>query len=261
VIEVDSKEKIVLRELINCSLDDQVAVREIRNQKTVRSSMYTDHEIGLNEHLNWISNLKSDSRQVVFVVFGGDSNPVGVVSLNAIDSLHEKADWAYYLDEESRGGLGAVLEFNFLNFVFRDLDLKKLNCEVIESNAAVVKLHKKFLFQEEGFRRSNIIKNDNRIGVHFLGITKDEWLNGSSDVYEKYRSVFDKYEVIIDREEAKVDDTLSLIEKTRSKNNVNWMALLRICVEKDPDVSKPIIQEILRLDRSISDLTAKLVKE
>lgn len=256
-----SKEKIVLRELINCSLDDQLLVREIRNQKTVRSSMYTDHEINLNEHLNWISRLKTDDRQIVFVVFSSNQKPIGVISVNAIDRLHKKADWAYYLDENERGGLGAVLEYNFLNFLFKELDLDKLNCEVIETNPAVVKLHKKFLFQEEGFRRSNIIKNDVRIGVHFLGITKDEWLKGSSSVYEKYGSVFDKYDVVIETKKDNVDDTLSLIEQTRSKNNVNWMALLRICVEKDPDVSKPIIQEILRLDRKISDLTAKLVTE
>jgi len=254
-------EKIVLRQLVNCSLEDQLLVREIRNQKTVRSSMYTDHEIGLNEHLNWISKLKTDDRQIVFVVFGSNEKPLGVISVNAIDRLHKKADWAYYLDENERGGLGAVLEYNFLNFLFKELDLDKLNCEVIETNPAVVKLHKKFLFQEEGFRRSNIIKDNIRIGVHFLGITKEEWLKGSSSVYEKYSSIFDKYDVVIDTEEKKVDDTLSLIEQTRSKNNVNWMALLRICVEKDPDVSKPIIQEILRLDREISDLTAKLVKE
>ena len=86
-------------------------------------------------------------------------------------------------------------------------------------------------------------------------------LKGSSSVYEKYGSVFDKYDVVIETKKDNVDDTLSLIEQTRSKNNVNWMALLRICVEKDPDVSKPIIQEILRLDRKISDLTAKLVTE
>ena len=39
------------------------------------------------------------------------------------------------------------------------------------------------------------------------------------------------------------------------------MALLRICVEKDPDVSIPIINEILKLDRHISDLTAELVND
>lgn len=258
---MDTKDKILLRKLINCSLEDQLLVREIRNQSSVRSSMYTDHEIGLNEHLNWISRLKNDNRQMVFVVFRSDEKPIGVVSVNAIDSLHKKADWAYYLDENERGGLGAVLEYNFLNFIFDQLETEKLNCEVIETNPTVVKLHKKFLFSEEGFRRSNIIKNSARIGVHFLGITKDEWLNGRSTVYDKYKSTFEKYSVTIENDEVKIDDTLSLIEQTRSKNNVNWMALLRICVEKDPEVSKPIINEILRLDREISDLTAKLVSE
>lgn len=260
-ITVACKEKIVLRKLVNCSLDDQLFVREIRNQKTVRSSMYTDHEIGLNEHLNWISKLKTDDRQIVFVVFSSNEIPIGVISVNSIDRLHKKADWAYYLDENERGGLGAVLEYNFLNFLFKELDLDKLNCEVIETNPSVIKLHKKFLFQEEGFKRSNIIKNDIRLGVCFLGITKEEWLKGCLSVYEKYSSIFDKYDIIIENKVDNGDDILSLIEKTRSKNNVNWMALLRICVDKDPDVSKPIIKEILRLDREISDLTAKLVAE
>ena len=62
-------------------------------------------------------------------------------------------------------------------------------------------------------------------------------------------------------QEFKDDDTLSMIQQARAKNNVNWMALLRICVEKDPEISKKIIKEILCLDREISDLTAKLVEE
>lgn len=253
--------KIVLRNLNNCSLEEQIHLREIRNQKKIRSFMYTEHKIGLNEHLKWISDLKSDEFQSVFIVFDSNENPIGVLSLYDIDRLHKKANWAYYLDEKKGGGLGAVLEYNFLNFVFTELNLEKLNCEVLETNPNVVKLHQKFLFQKEGFRRSNIIKNNSRIGVHFLGLTKDEWLEGFSSVFNKYQSIFEKYDVVIEKENKKLDETLSLIEKTRSKNNVNWMALLRICVEKDPATSKPIIQEILNLDREISDLTAKLVKE
>ena len=95
----------------------------------------------------------------------------------------------------------------------------------------------------------------------FLGVTKDEWLEGLSSIYTKYQSIFEKYHVVIETEDKKSDETLSLIEQTRAKNNVNWMALLRICVEKDPETSKPIIQEILNLDREISDLTAKLVED
>lgn len=51
----------------------------------------------------------------------------------------------------------------------------KLNCEVIETNEAVVRLHVKFGFVEEGFRCENIVKNEQLIGVFFLGITRSDW--------------------------------------------------------------------------------------
>ena len=55
------------------------------------------------------------------------------------------------------------------------------------------------------------------------------------------------------------ENPLTLIENARAKNNVNWMALLRLSVELNPNISKPIIFEILRLDTEISNLTKKLV--
>ena len=57
--EVSQSKKITLKTLVSCSLEQQTQVREVRNQVGVRSSMYTEHEIGLNEHLGWISRLKS----------------------------------------------------------------------------------------------------------------------------------------------------------------------------------------------------------
>jgi len=221
--------------------------------------MYTEHEIGLNEHLGWISRLKSDKKQIVFVVLNEQKNPIGVVSVNALDTLHQKADWAFYLDENERGGLGAALEYNLIEYVFNVLKLEKLNCEVIETNEAVVKLHKKFSFTEEGFRRENINKNGKRIGVYFLGLTKNDWLSNKTEIFEKYKSVIGKFSISIE-EEAKIEDNpLTQIENARAKNNVNWMALLRLTIEQHPDIAKPIVSEILRLDTEISNLTKKLV--
>ena len=159
--------------------------------------MYTEHEIALDEHLSWIKSLESDRKQIVFVVLV-DEKISGVVSVNAIDTLHKKSDWAFYLDENVRGGLGAALEFRLLNFVFDDLMLEKLNCEVIETNKSVVKMHTKFGFVEEGLRRSNVEKNGSRIGVVFLGITKDEWLLKRDNVFEKYKSVIEKFSLSVE---------------------------------------------------------------
>ena len=196
-------ESVVLREITKCTLEQKQEVREVRNLESVRKSMYTDHMIGLDEHLAWIDRLQKDNKQIVFVVFLNDKIS-GVVSINALDRLHKKSDWAFYLDDKARGGLGAALEFSLLNYAFDDLGIEKLNCEVIQTNPAVVKMHLKFGFLEEGFRRSNIIKNDKRIGVHFLGLTKEDWIAKREELRTTYQSIFEKFSTMIEAPEVSV---------------------------------------------------------
>lgn len=191
---------LTLKKLTALTLEQQLRVREVRNQTGVRSAMYTEHVIGLDEHLNWITRLKSDKRQIVFAVLNEQKKPIGVVSVNALDALHKKADWAFYLDENERGGLGAALEYYLIEYVFNILRLEKLNCEVIETNEMVVKLHKKFCFVEEGFRRENVEKNGKRIGVYFLGLTKTDWLANKREIFEKYKTAISKFSINIEAE-------------------------------------------------------------
>jgi len=262
-VSTANQKAIELVLLTSLDTESQLRVREIRNEENVRKWMYTDHAIGANEHLGWINRLKHDDRQIVFVVLDEERSPLGVVSVNAIDRLHKKTDWAYYLTETARGGLGSALEYSFINFIFDTLGMDKLNCEVIEGNDAVVKLHKKFLFQEEGFRRSNILKNDARIGVHFLGLTKEDWLAGKAEIQEKYKGVFEKFSVSVQWQpsEETASQPIDQIEAARARNNLNWMSILRLALEKSPETAKPIVAEIKRIDREISALTDKLTEE
>jgi len=166
--------------------------------------------------------------------------------------------------EAARGGLGSALEYSFIDFIFNTLGMEKLNCEVIEGNDAVVKLHKKFLFQEEGFRRSSILKNGVRMGIHFLGLTKEDWLAGRGEIQERYKGVFEKFSVSIKwqpNEETAAPHPIDQIEAARARNNLNWMSILRLALEKSPETAKPIVAEIKRIDREISTLTDKLIEE
>ncbi len=189
---------VVLRKINQCTIKQQESVREIRNQQSVRKSMYTEHEINPKEHLAWIERLNFDNRQLVFVVLISE-RVVGLVSIYALDLVHKKSDWAFYLDERARGGLGAALEYALIDYAFDCLGLEKLNCEVIETNTTIVKMHKKFGFLSEGFRHSNIEKNGERIGVHFLGLTKQAWIGKKVDIYEKYRSILDQFNIMIEQ--------------------------------------------------------------
>ena len=50
------------------------------------------------------------------------------------------------------------------------------------------------------------------------------------------------------------------IQKIRTKNNVNWMNLLRLAFKKDPKNASKILTKITNLDKKISSLTSKLQK-
>lgn len=154
----------------------QSAVRVLRNQEDVRKFMYTSHEISPQEHEAWISSLAGDARRSVFVAMF-DCELAGVVSLSAINATQKTADWAFYLDARLQGkGLGSQVEFWLLDHAFNEAGLEKLNCEVLETNPTVVKMHQKFGFRVEGVRRKNIVKDGVRVDVVLLGITREEWL-------------------------------------------------------------------------------------
>lgn len=161
--------------ILELPVDQRAHVRHLRNQPGVRTFMYTDHDISEAEHQNWLEGLRNSSRQQVYAVVI-ENAPVGVVSLSAINPAHGTADWAFYLDTSLQGkGLGSQVEMWMLDHAFGAAGLEKLNCEVLETNPAVIKMHQKFGFVIEGVRRQNIVRDGKRIGVVLLGITKGEW--------------------------------------------------------------------------------------
>ena len=61
----------------------------------------------------------------------------------------------------------------------------------------------------------------------------------------------------------KLNQSLNIIKKIeniRSKNNENWMDLLRLAFKLDPKNSSIILRKITNFDRRISKLTNKLQK-
>jgi|TARA_B110000305_G_C18788581_1_gene337249 hypothetical protein len=53
---------------------------------------------------------------------------------------------------------------------------------------------------------------------------------------------------------------INQIEKSRSKNNVNWMDILRLAYSKSPKESVKIFTKIFNEDKAINKLAKKLTK-
>lgn len=53
---------------------------------------------------------------------------------------------------------------------------------------------------------------------------------------------------------------INSIEKTRKRNNRNWMDLMRLAFKCNPSESKKIVRGIFKEDKKINILIKKLVK-
>ena len=187
-------QNLEMRAFENCTLQQKMALRDIRNQANIRKFLYTDHLIGEAEHKAWLDYVAKDRSRIIFVPLV-EGEVAGLVAVTQFDTAQNTAYWTYYLGGKFRGGLGSVVEYCFLNYVFNTLKIEKLNAEVIEGNEAVIEKHIRFGFQKEGFLRSSIIKQGQRIGVHLVGITREDWAVDRQRVFEERRNIFDNFKV------------------------------------------------------------------
>jgi UDP-4-amino-4,6-dideoxy-N-acetyl-beta-L-altrosamine N-acetyltransferase len=165
-------------------LQDIIRVREWRNLPEIREYMYSDHVISEHEHARWFGNAINDPARSYWII-ELDGNPVGLANLYDISESHRRAYWAFYLaSPEVRGkGVGSFAERFVINHAFEVLDLEKLCCEVLATNAAVVKMHQRYGFQVDGTLRQHVVKHGARVDVVTMSLLREDWRSGrwSSD--------------------------------------------------------------------------------
>ncbi len=224
---------------------DKTKMREWRNSENVRPFMYNDNIITEEDHSRWFDRMLYDKTKTYWVIeLQGKS--VGVVNLVNIDKNNSSCDWAFYIfNPNTRGkGVGSFVERFVLDYVFNELKLNKLNCEVLETNPNVVKMHEKFGFKQEGFFKQAIRRGNSLIGIHRLSMLREEYLQ-------------------LNKEKTPIERDLEIINKIqniRSKNNINWMDILRLCLKENNKEAKKIIANINNHDSEISKLVEELSK-
>ena len=169
---------LTLLRLDQASGADRHAILAIRNEPGVRRNMYTADPIPPDRHAAWLAATLADPA-VDYFIAALDGAPVGALAFSRIDRTHARADWAFYLSEGVQGrGLGRAMEAAALRHAFTELALEKLNCEVIASNAAVVRLHERNGFRHEGLRRAHVVREGGVEDAVLMGQLRTEWETG-----------------------------------------------------------------------------------
>lgn len=143
--------------LINFTDLNEIQVKMIlewRNHPNIRKWMYTQNEITLVEHLQFIANLKSNNDKMYFLVQLNSEN-IGVIDFYNFSK--DGCEFGLYTNP-SQKAMGHILLQSLIQKAFCDFNLKKLFGEVFEENSKALKLYKKFYFQEKNIKVINTKK-------------------------------------------------------------------------------------------------------
>jgi len=158
-----------------------------RMKPEVTRYMYTDPVLTMETQLKWFYSIQ-DNDSVRYWIIKFDGVKIGLINICDIDYKNKRCSWAYYIGDTSfRGrGIATLLECNIYDYVFDDLNLNKLCCEVFTSNEKVISIHEKFGSVIEGTLKQHIYKNGDFFDIVTMGITRDKWENIKKDYkYDK----------------------------------------------------------------------------
>ena len=156
---------ITLINFVDLTIEEKKMVLSWRNHPDIKRWMYTDSDISLENHLNFIDSLKDRKDKLYFLV-KKDDEYIGVI--NFTDIKAESLEMGIY-SRPSAKGLGSILLETIIEYAFDTLKIKRIFAEVFSENSRAYNLYKKYGFNEIGKNNINNkevirleLKNENR---------------------------------------------------------------------------------------------------
>lgn len=154
---------------------DLERVLDWRNSDPIRTYMFTDWKISLEEHKSWFQSLQ-ESNSAQTLVFEYLQKPYGVVNLTQINHQNKTCYWGFYIGEPERPkGLGAAMGYMAIEYIFNTLNMRKLYAEVLAFNTISLKYHGKLGFQKEGYLVEHVWKNGTFQDVVVESLFNQRW--------------------------------------------------------------------------------------
>lgn len=144
-----------------------------RNHPDVRRFMFNQHEISLQEHTAWFTQVIQDQSKDLLIV-EESSAPIGYVQFSHVE-LGGISYWGFYVRPGASKGTGQKLGNAALEHAFGQLQLHKVCGQVIATNQASIKFHERLGFKREAeFEDQKRINNEYHTLI-FYGLLADEW--------------------------------------------------------------------------------------
>ncbi|VDH00940.1 Putative ribosomal N-acetyltransferase YdaF [Lysinibacillus sphaericus] len=174
-------------ELHDVKKDDLQRILKWRNQDFIREVMLDSEIISFEQHSQWFNSLQ-DNKTSITKIFHFNSIPYGVLNINHIDEINGTCEWGVYIGSKlAPKGIGSLLGYTALQYIFCELKIRKLSAKVLGFNERSISFHKKVGFTQEGLIRECVLKGGQPIDIILFGYLKSEW-------EEKYKILINRIE-------------------------------------------------------------------
>ena len=145
-----------------------------RNHPSVRSSMFSQSVIKLDQHRAWFQRESEKETSLWLLYLDVEDNPAGVVYFTDMDRCSSNAFWGFYAAPGAKPGTGTRMGIEALDHIFIENDFHKVNADVLDANQRSHRFHRKLGFQTEGVFRDQHLGQEGYQNITRFGLLGSE---------------------------------------------------------------------------------------
>lgn len=151
-----------------------------RNDPDMKLMFYDDEPVSMDSHLTWWKRVSVDPTQRNYMIDAVDRDnfmPIGMTALVNLDWRNRTAEYGRLkIDARyQKRGYAFDAEMTLMRYAFDSLNLQRVWLHALDYNVAVIQLHLKTGFTQEGCLRQHIYKNGRYYDVMTMGLLADEF--------------------------------------------------------------------------------------
>lgn len=171
-IEEKSMEQLQLKVLEKA---DVAFLHRLYNNPTIMNYWFEEAYHAIETIEEDIDKYKNDPTMRRFIL-QKDNQPLGLVALYDIHSIHRKAEFAIMLDPSKQGnGYALPATISTVNYAFRTLNLHKLYLIVDEQNERAIHVYEKAGFKQEAVLKEEYFIDGSYHNVVYMSILKEDF--------------------------------------------------------------------------------------